>query len=136
MDSSTGIPISCLRDGNAACGLLCFLPPENEEAWIRMEETVLKTINAFLNHQGGRMFFGITDAGRVKGLKANRLMRDKIRRGIDSVINAMRPQVLEVVGTRDGTGAGVGSCGAMCPRVFGSGALREDPGALLCGVTV
>jgi hypothetical protein len=66
---------------------------ENEEAWIRMEETVLKTINAFLNHQGGRMFFGITDAGRVKGLKANRLMRDKIRRGIDSVINAMRPQV-------------------------------------------
>ena len=54
----------------------------------------MKTINAFLNHQGGRMFFGITDSGYVKGVKADRAMRDRIRRGIDSIINAMRPQVL------------------------------------------
>ena len=56
--------------------------------------------------------------GLVKGLKANQSQRDKIRRDVDSVIAAMHPQVLEVVGTRDGTRAGVGCCRGICPQVF------------------
>ena len=97
----------------ADCAVIHIRPlAANGESWERMEQTVMRTINAFLNHQGGRMFFGITDSGHVKGLRADRATRDRLRRGIDSVINAMRPQVL-------GTAWTAYCCGAMCHGSLG-----------------
>ncbi|GIQ85686.1 schlafen family protein [Kipferlia bialata] len=50
-------------------------------------------INAYLNSNGGSIWFGIEDDGQVKGILCSRKDRDKIRLNIDAVVNGMAPQV-------------------------------------------
>jgi predicted HTH transcriptional regulator len=50
-------------------------------------------VNAFLNTQGGTLYFGVKDDGTVMGFPTNRRMRDLIRLKVDSIISSMIPQV-------------------------------------------
>ncbi|KAK2954749.1 putative NLR Family CARD Domain Containing protein [Blattamonas nauphoetae] len=63
----------------------------------KLSETILKIckeyINAFLNTTGGRIFFGVEDDGKIKGVEINRKDRDFLRLGLDSAIDRFRPQV-------------------------------------------
>jgi hypothetical protein len=52
-----------------------------------------KYVNAFLNSDGGVLFHGISDSGRVIGLPFDRKMKDMVRVRMDAAINAFRPQV-------------------------------------------
>ncbi|KAH7824777.1 putative ATP-binding protein [Monocercomonoides exilis] len=50
-------------------------------------------MNAFLNTDGGSIYFGVEDDGAIKGIELNRKDRDQLRQGIDQIINRYRPQV-------------------------------------------
>lgn len=52
-----------------------------------------KYISAFLNTSGGRLFFGVVDNGRVRGVQLNRESRDKLRLAIDHVVRCYTPSV-------------------------------------------
>ncbi|WP_368501933.1 helix-turn-helix domain-containing protein, partial [Corynebacterium sp.] len=46
--------------------------PERETQNCEFKETVsdtfLKTVSAFANHEGGRIFFGVADSGKTVGI--------------------------------------------------------------------
>ena len=50
-------------------------------------------MDAFLNTDGGTMFFGVDDDGVVVGLPFTRKEKDLLRLRVDAVIDKMRPQV-------------------------------------------
>lgn len=52
-----------------------------------------KYINAFLNTNGGVIFFGIADDGKVQGVELDRRQRDHLRTKISKIINAFQPSV-------------------------------------------
>lgn len=52
-----------------------------------------KYLNAFLNTEGGKLYFGIEDDGTIYGIPANRKLRDHIRLLIDNTLNTIKPQV-------------------------------------------
>eukprot|EP01124_Arcella_intermedia_P022821 TRINITY_DN3489_c0_g1_i1.p1 TRINITY_DN3489_c0_g1~~TRINITY_DN3489_c0_g1_i1.p1 ORF type:complete len:886 (-),score=213.43 TRINITY_DN3489_c0_g1_i1:923-3580(-) len=56
-------------------------------------EYCLKYINAFLNTNGGTIYFGVEDDGKIVGLNASRGQRDELRLRIDSIVSNIRPQV-------------------------------------------
>lgn len=45
-----------------------------------------KYVNAFLNTNGGTIYFGVEDDGRIEGVPLNRKSRDIIRLRVDSII--------------------------------------------------
>lgn len=57
------------------------------------EYYVEKYINAFLNTNGGTIYFGIDDDGRVQGLRLDRAQRDRLRTIISKQINKFQPAV-------------------------------------------
>eukprot|EP00667_Euglena_gracilis_P005569 EG_transcript_5605 len=63
------------------------------QGWEMMKAAVRRTLNSFLNRSGGRIFFGITDNGLVKGLPLDKKQRDALRLEWDGIINNMWPQV-------------------------------------------
>ncbi len=58
-----------------------------------LEFYIEKYINAFLNTNGGALYFGIDDGGQVLGVKLNRSKRDNLRIGISKLINNFQPSV-------------------------------------------
>jgi len=52
-----------------------------------------KYLNAFLNTQGGTIYFGILDNGVIAGLVVDRSVRDLIRRAVDHVMHHHTPSV-------------------------------------------
>jgi predicted HTH transcriptional regulator len=44
-------------------------------------------VNAFLNSDGGTLYFGIDDDGRVLGVPLNRKQRDHLRLRIDTIVS-------------------------------------------------
>eukprot|EP01114_Cavostelium_apophysatum_P017618 TRINITY_DN5286_c0_g1_i1.p1 TRINITY_DN5286_c0_g1~~TRINITY_DN5286_c0_g1_i1.p1 ORF type:complete len:679 (-),score=119.66 TRINITY_DN5286_c0_g1_i1:38-2074(-) len=53
----------------------------------------MKYINAFLNTNGGTLFFGVEDDGTIIGLKFNRKKRDQLRLRVDGIVSNFKPQV-------------------------------------------
>ncbi|KAJ4459044.1 hypothetical protein PAPYR_5096 [Paratrimastix pyriformis] len=51
------------------------------------------TLNAFLNSNGGTLYFGIDNKGLVKGIPCNFVSRDTFRLTIDTVIRGIVPQI-------------------------------------------
>ena len=47
-----------------------------------------KYINAFLNTNGGIIYFGVEDDGTIAGVPLNRAGRDDLRLRIDSVVSS------------------------------------------------
>jgi len=52
-----------------------------------------KYINAFLNTNGGTIYFGISDDGIVQGFPLNREGRDDLRLRIDAIVSSLKPQL-------------------------------------------
>jgi len=52
-----------------------------------------KNVSAFLNSEGGSLFFGINDDGIITGIEADRAKRDKVKLHFDSIIKAFQPAV-------------------------------------------
>lgn len=50
-------------------------------------------INAFLNTNGGKVYFGVTRQGKIVGIPLSRKLRDMIRLRIDSITSSYQPQV-------------------------------------------
>jgi len=50
-------------------------------------------VNAFLNTNGGVIYFGIDDDGRAQGIELTRSTRDDLRIGISKIINKFQPPV-------------------------------------------
>jgi len=57
------------------------------------EYYIEKYINAFLNTNGGVIFFGIEDDGTVQGIQLDRGSRDHLRTEISKLINRFQPSV-------------------------------------------
>lgn len=57
------------------------------------EYYVDKYVNAFLNTEGGVIYFGIDDDGRVQGIQLDRSQRDQLRTEISRLINKFQPSV-------------------------------------------
>ena len=53
-----------------------------------------KYLNGFLNTEGGKLFFGVEDNGRVSALNLDKDKRDFIRTHIDMVLQKFKPAVL------------------------------------------
>lgn len=53
-----------------------------------------KYVNAFLNTNGGTIYFGVEDDGVVTGIPLNRMGRDDLRLRLDSVISGNTQQLL------------------------------------------
>eukprot|EP01122_Echinamoeba_exundans_P011805 TRINITY_DN4818_c0_g1_i1.p1 TRINITY_DN4818_c0_g1~~TRINITY_DN4818_c0_g1_i1.p1 ORF type:complete len:1288 (+),score=282.63 TRINITY_DN4818_c0_g1_i1:108-3971(+) len=58
-----------------------------------ISEHCKKYINAFLNTDGGTMYFGVEDDGRLVGVPLDRKTRDMIRLKIDGIVSQNHPQV-------------------------------------------
>lgn len=54
---------------------------------------VAEYVNAFLNTNGGIIYFGIENDGRVQGIQLDRSQRDDLRTRISKVINKFQPSV-------------------------------------------
>lgn len=54
-------------------------------------DEIKRQICSFLNTQGGRLYIGINDKNKVKGLVLNYELRDKSRRDLDSLTNDFYP---------------------------------------------
>lgn len=75
-----------------------------------IETSVLKTINAFLNSEGGDLFIGVDDKGKVVGLKEDYLTfrnkqgtRDDFRRHLSELVRDwMKDSVMELVSIKFG----------------------------------
>jgi predicted HTH transcriptional regulator len=52
-----------------------------------------KYINAFLNTNGGTIYFGVEDDGKVRGIILNRRGRDLLRLKLDNIVSSFKPQV-------------------------------------------
>jgi hypothetical protein len=67
----------------------------NDEFFDRLKEALRRTLNAFLNMNGGSIYFGITDEGIVKGLTLHggSGFKDDICLNSDAVMSGMFPQV-------------------------------------------
>ncbi|MGC4042264.1 MAG: DNA methyltransferase [Armatimonas sp.] len=50
-------------------------------------------VTAFLNTTGGRIFWGVSNMGKVTGVKLKKTERDKLRKDIDSKLAAVQPPV-------------------------------------------
>ena len=60
----------------------------------RIEEIVDEYVVAFLNRQGGRIFWGIRDSNRITvGVKLEEQMRDNIRTKVSNKLGAIRPPI-------------------------------------------
>ncbi|MGY5796151.1 ATP-binding protein [Rheinheimera faecalis] len=58
-----------------------------------IESPLDKYIISFLNSEGGSIYWGITDAGIVKGIKLTSENRDNINRAISSVLDCIEPPI-------------------------------------------
>lgn len=52
-----------------------------------------KAAIAFLNNQGGSLYFGVADSGEVRGFETDRKMRDKIANLVVKIMNNIAPPV-------------------------------------------
>jgi len=59
----------------------------------RVRKVVSKYITAFLNSEGGTIYFGIEDDGTVSGLLMSRQIRDETRRFIDQKVREIDPPI-------------------------------------------
>ncbi|KAE8301344.1 putative DNA-binding domain-containing protein [Giardia duodenalis] len=50
-------------------------------------------LNAFINTNGGHLFFGIDDSSRIRGFVLSNRQRDQIRLSVSTTINQMTPQI-------------------------------------------
>eukprot|EP00669_Euglena_mutabilis_P009580 TRINITY_DN4443_c0_g1_i1.p2 TRINITY_DN4443_c0_g1~~TRINITY_DN4443_c0_g1_i1.p2 ORF type:complete len:492 (-),score=110.84 TRINITY_DN4443_c0_g1_i1:114-1589(-) len=57
------------------------------------QTTLARVLNAFINSNGGRVFFGVTDTRRVLGAPIPHDQRDRIRLLVDKTLNSFSPQV-------------------------------------------
>jgi len=60
---------------------------------IGWKELTAKNVSAFLNSEGGSLFFGINDDGIITGVAADRAKRDKVRLDFDNMMKAFQPVV-------------------------------------------
>lgn len=58
-----------------------------------LEFYIEKYVNAFLNTNGGALYFGIDDGGQILGVTLDRSHRDNLRTGISKLINNFQPSV-------------------------------------------
>lgn len=54
---------------------------------------ILKTVNAFLNHKGGRIYFGVNDDGVVKGMNLNSKEKDDFLNLLLNITKEIQPQI-------------------------------------------
>jgi predicted HTH transcriptional regulator len=52
-----------------------------------------KYVSAYLNTDGGVLYYGITDAGIISGVEMNRKARDIFVRNVDAVLNRFAPHL-------------------------------------------
>jgi len=57
------------------------------------KELTAKNVSAFLNSEGGSLFFGINDDGIITGVAADRAKRDKVKLEFDCMMQAFQPSV-------------------------------------------
>ena len=61
----------------------------------RLEMTIiLEIICAFLNSEGGILYIGITDDGRIEGIQVNRKYRDEFCLQLDFHLRKFEPIVI------------------------------------------
>lgn len=58
-----------------------------------LKHHVRKYVCAFLNSEGGSLFVGVEDNGRVRGVRCNHKDEDQVRLLIDSILKGFKPQV-------------------------------------------
>ncbi|WP_260399521.1 ATP-binding protein [Peribacillus simplex] len=58
-----------------------------------IKSNVAEYATSFLNNQGGRILYGITDDRKVKGFTANASLIDEIKQAIYSSIREIQPQI-------------------------------------------
>ena len=54
---------------------------------------VAEYVNAFLNTNGGAIYFGVADDGRVQGIRLDRSQKDALRNEVSRIINRFQPAV-------------------------------------------
>jgi hypothetical protein len=58
-----------------------------------VDKHVEEYVNAFLNTDGGIIYFGIEDNGQVRGIRLSRSQRDVLRTQIDQIVHKFSPSV-------------------------------------------
>lgn len=61
-----------------------------------VEKTLKKTIGAFLNRRGGRIYIGVSDAKVVKGIYLKFKERDMLRLQIQNMLKVFEPKVINL----------------------------------------
>jgi hypothetical protein len=56
-------------------------------------QMIANYVSAFLNTEGGILYYGISDSGKVSGVKLARKSRDLFMRSFDGILNKFRPPV-------------------------------------------
>lgn len=80
---------------------LCVIPEEGEGYKIEFKESLTnidREIVAFANSSGGRIFLGITDYGKIKGIQ----ITNKLRSQIQDIVNNCRPKIKIIFEEFDG----------------------------------
>ena len=54
-----------------------------------LDKSLIDTICAFANSSGGRIFMGVTDKGKVKGIDTSNRTRSKIQ----NILNQLQPKL-------------------------------------------
>ncbi|KAH3761552.1 transcriptional regulator, SARP family protein [Pelomyxa schiedti] len=64
-----------------------------EDPTTYIKSIAVKYLNAFLNANGGTIYFGVNDDGKAVGVILDRAARDNIRLSIDSAVSHFSPEV-------------------------------------------